>query len=255
MNMNKPKQASLFDIKAYSYSDIDLFLQCPLRYKYGVIDGLPHKYQNTYYIRIGANIHNTLKEFYEINDCKNRNFDNLIEILKPKWNKSVFKSLDESEYWFEIVESSLRNYLNIDSSYMSDITLCNEKKFHFELKGSYLTGKIDRIDKISGDDVEVIDYKTGNFLGSTEEHIKDDLQWIFYYLGSKKFFKLNPTKITFYYIFANKKISFSPNDTEINIATEKLLRIINQIKNTKDFKATPNKFCSNCLFIDKCKEK
>lgn len=281
---NKTKQES------FSYSKIALFLECPLRYKYAYKDHLRHKYQNTFYLNVGRNIHNTFKSFFAFVDSNNRNSENLIKLLRYYWKESDFKSSDESYYWFETVENSLKNYLNIDRAYCYKIETLEEQYFKFELDKNLLDGKIDRIDMISRNEIELIDYKTGDFSGNTEENIKADLQWIFYFLGSthiviKKKSKeqeekddqirsylgeiatrkanpsifvkilnkeLKPSKITFYYIVANKKISFCPDYTEIKNATDNILRVINQIKTTKVFKAKPNKECNSCSFYKSC---
>lgn len=266
----------------FSYSKIDLFLQCPFRYKCAK-DNLPHKYQNSFYIKIGRSIHHTLKSFFEFLDSKDRNSENLTKLLKYHWENPNL-NLDESFHWFETVNNSLINFLDIDKAYCSNIETLEEQYFRFELKNNILDGTIDRIDMISENEIELIDYKTGDFSGNTEENIKADLQWLFYFLGSThivlnkkskdqedkdkkvrsylgksavqknnnniiiKFLnkELKPSKITFYYILAGQKISFTPTEKEILKNTNDLIIIINKIKTTNNFEPTPNKFCDNC---------
>src|SRR4030042_2134236 len=177
--VNKKKKDS------FSYSKIALFLECPLRYKYAYIDNVKHKYQNTFYLNVGRSMHNTLKYFFDLLDKNDRNSEILAKLLKFFWDDSNFKTLDESNYWYDIMSNSLYRYLDIDKTYCSNVENLEEQFFKFELGDNILNGKIDRIDMISKNEIELIDYKTGDFSGNLVENIKNDFQWGFYFLGSK----------------------------------------------------------------------
>jgi len=123
-----------------------------------------------------------------------------------------------------------------------------ERGFSIKINGNTLVGKIDRIDDF-GDGVEIFDYKTGE--AKEKLDFEDKEQLLIYQIAAEEVFKLNPKKLTFYYLSDNKKISFLGTEKEINNLKEKIIETIEQIKNS-EFEPTPGWQCQFCDFKDIC---
>jgi DNA helicase-2/ATP-dependent DNA helicase PcrA len=105
-------------------------------------------------------------------------------------------------------------------------------------------GVIDRIDSLNGEKVEVIDYKTGSVKG--EKTLEKD-QLLIYQIAAQEVFKLQPKKLTFYYLNENKPVSFLGSDEELEKMKKKILDFIGKVKES-DFRATPSPH--NCKYCD-----
>ncbi len=123
-----------------------------------------------------------------------------------------------------------------------------EKDFSINLNGNKFVGSIDRIDKIK-DEIEIIDYKTGNVKKSLSADDKFQLE--IYNLVANKLFNITPSKLTFYYLEEGKHSSFEPKVKSLKKTEEKILNIIKRIKRSK-FKPTAGWQCQFCDYKDIC---
>ncbi|HVF69558.1 MAG TPA: PD-(D/E)XK nuclease family protein, partial [Xanthomonadales bacterium] len=117
-------------------------------------------------------------------------------------------------------------------------------------------GRIDRVDKLAGDKIEIIDYKTGkNMLD--EKKAKDDLQLSFYALAATEvkdsLLGKTPEQIvlTLHYLEANQKVSTTRSKKELEIAKAKIMEIVSEIENS-DFQCTGGMQCKNCEYKILC---
>lgn len=233
-----------------SYSRVFLFQQCQLRYKLHYKEGRPHKKQNLFYLNVGRNVHETLNRFFSsANNVRSKAA--LLDILNNKWNAQQFKDEEESDEWLKESERMLTRFFNDDELNYTPSLL--EASFKTAIDNVMLTGKMDRVDKLKNGKFEIIDYKIGERDTKIQaSDLKKDFQWVFYWLGLKNKYHLEPSKITFYYLAAGKRFSFDPRTDEVNSSVDNLKQIIKEMRSTKKFSAKPNRECMSCLFRSTC---
>ena len=115
-------------------------------------------------------------------------------------------------------------------------------------------GRIDRIDQLDDGTLEIIDYKTGAAKEKVDGEDKDQL--LIYQIAINQLPEYNnigtPSKLTYFYLNDNSKVSFLGTEKEIEKLKEKLVATIEQI-NSGDFTATPSQhICKYCNFKDIC---
>jgi DNA helicase-2/ATP-dependent DNA helicase PcrA len=115
-------------------------------------------------------------------------------------------------------------------------------------------GRIDRIDQLPDGTLEIIDYKTGASKEKVSGDEKDQL--LIYQMAAEKLPQYahigKPSKLTFFYINDNIKVSFLGTTKEIEQLQTKLIELIKQI-HEGNFTPTPNPFiCNSCDFKDIC---
>lgn len=255
-------QLSIFDFKPqeektinkilienrFFYSAINTYLTCPLQYKYQYLLKIPT--ETSAPLSFGNTIHTTLQKFYR-KFLSDKKVDEkvLIELFDNNWIPLGYHSSYHENRAKEEGKKMLINYYkNFHRPDLKIIAL--EKPFRFKLGNNYLiVGKIDRIDINKNDEIEIIDYKTGEI--PDEKKLKNDLQLTIYTLALLNDQQLKPSldKITvsYHYLQKDKKISLKKTVDEIEKAKIKIVELVEKIhQNFFDPKVGP--WCDFCPF-------
>ena len=118
----------------------------------------------------------------------------------------------------------------------------------WKLKDYTFKGQIDRIDEIEGDQVEIIDYKTGKVKEKLSREEKEQL--LIYQIAAEEVLGLKPKKLTYYFLDEGKEVTFDPME-EKEAFKEKLITQIEAIKRSK-FEPTPGFHCRYCDYKHIC---
>ncbi len=235
--------------KTFSYTQLDTFNLCPLKYKYQYILKLPTPYSSI--VSFGNSIHKTLQVFYQkFKKDPNLKEIDLINIYHKNWIPLGYSSFLQQQKNKQEGEIILKNFFNL--YHKQNIKILDiEKPFKIKiLSNIYLTGKIDRVDIINKDEIEIIDYKTGK--KPDKKKLINNPQLLLYALAAndKNLYNKKPEKInlTFYYLTKKiEKISFKKNLDEILKFKEKIIEQIKKI-NQSDFKPKVGSHCDFCPF-------
>ena len=110
-------------------------------------------------------------------------------------------------------------------------------------------GKIDRIDKLPGNRLEIIDYKTGK--RPKEKEIKENLQMTLYAMAATDpgIYNKKPEDLTlsFYFFDAQEKVTATRSEEQLKTAKERLLITARDIA-TSDFHPKVGPWCDFCDF-------
>jgi len=261
----KKSQLSIFDFKThkpsgqsstpstntsknFSYSQLNSFKTCPLQYKYLYVLKIPTLPTDS--ASFGTSIHKTLQDFYiEFIKDKKINKNRLLEIYKKTWVPIGYSSVAHESRMKKEGEKILNNYF--DKYHTKNINVLGlEKLFKIKISNDiFLTGKIDRIDGRKGNEVEIIDYKTGK--KPSERELTKSLQLSIYALAAhdKNMFskKLSDINLTFHYLQTQEKITLKKTEEELIKTKENIIEMVEEIKKNK-FPATPGKHCDFCSF-------
>lgn len=234
--------------KNFSYSQLNSFKTCPLQYKYLYVLKIPTLPTDS--ASFGTSIHKTLQDFYiEFIKDKKINKKRLLEIFKKTWVPIGYTSTAHESRMKKEGEKILNNYF--DKYHAKNINVLGlEKLFKIKISNDiFLTGKIDRIDKKNGNEIEIIDYKTGK--KPSERELTKSLQLSIYALASqdKNMFnkKLSDINLTFHYLQTQEKITLKKTEEELIKTKEDVVGMVEEIKKNK-FPATPGKHCDFCSF-------
>lgn len=227
------KTHNFFD-SAISFSRLNTYLECPRRYYYKYIKNIKEsRFGNKDALEFGNIVHSTLCEYFKKSPY---NFDkneflslyNNYENTTPTLKNELFKiKLDAFE--------SEQNKHFKDGFSVKDCELGIEAEFN----GVPIMGNIDRVD-INGDDIWLIDYKTGNIIDKS-------LQLAFYQmLYLAKFHK--ETKGYFYSLKDNKFVENKKSIDDLSCELNKL----KEISNTQICFTQNTKNCNNCPYEILC---
>ncbi|MEK7070072.1 MAG: PD-(D/E)XK nuclease family protein, partial [Patescibacteria group bacterium] len=176
-----------------SYSNIECFRNCPLKYKYQNIDKI--KAPKNIDALFGSSIHASLKFMFQRGPLY-PTLDQIVDFFRTIWEQKKLPmeagSVDssaETVYYKEGI-SLLEKFYKSNPPWNYNV-VDMESRFEFEIDDQKtgekhtISGIMDRIDKNADGSFEIIDYKTKRKMPGQYE-IDGDLQMSIYQLGLLK---------------------------------------------------------------------
>jgi len=243
-----------------SYSALEAYQTCPLKFKFREIDRI--RTPQTKEAFFGSLIHEILKILHEPSQLAIPTEEEILKIFSEKWDPSFYEDPQEETIAFAQGVKMLKNYYA--GNYPARFNIVSlETRFEAPVldKGEahIITGIIDRIDKNENGIFEVIDYKTSKKMPA-QKFVDNNLQLAVYHLGvANRWPSLveqnRPVKLSLYYLPHNEKLSTIKNAENINETKEKILGIIDKIKISsaeQSFEPNPGPLCGWCQYQPHC---
>jgi DNA helicase-2/ATP-dependent DNA helicase PcrA len=226
-----------------SASDLDLYLTCPLKYKFARVFGIPQ--EPTINQRFGILIHNVLERFHKDElEPGEDGLQRLMDLLEAGWRRSGFGTSDDELQYRDRAREAMHLYWEREREAEGE-PVWLEKKFDFQIGGHHVRGRVDRVDRLPGGEYELIDYKTGE--RKSEAQLESDLQLALYRLAAREAWKLDaPLSGSYYYVLDADKVAAptKPDDAE---RVERTVLQVAEGALSQDFEPRPSpKVCSWC---------
>ncbi|MCK4805583.1 MAG: PD-(D/E)XK nuclease family protein [Candidatus Pacebacteria bacterium] len=244
-----------------SYSSLENFKQCPLKYKLSNIDKI--KEPKSKEAIFGSYIHKVLKWFYQ-KDPHFPTLDALLKYYRDYWPQKTegfeWKNPEEEKAYFKEGLRILQEFYKRNIPHKTSV-LDLETRFEVVIdedpdksNGKHiLTGVIDRIDKLSDDTIEIIDYKTGKRMPSQKILDKNN-QLSFYAIGLKSRWpriKIEDLRLSLYFLKFNEKIDTKRTEKDLEEVKDKTIDLIHQIEKS-DFEPRSSVLCGWCGYQNIC---
>ncbi len=226
-----------------SASDLDLYLTCPLKYKFGRVFGIPQ--EPTINQRFGILIHNVLERFHKEGDDQGseEGLNRLMGLFEAGWRRTGFRSSDDELQFRDRARQAMRLYWELESESEGE-PVWLERKFDIRIGEHHVRGRVDRIDRLPGGDHELIDYKTGE--RKSEAALESDLQLALYRVAARQAWDLEASTGSYYYVLDAEKVAapVGPDDAE---RVERTVLQVGEGVLGQDFEPRPSpKVCSWC---------
>jgi RecB family exonuclease len=240
-----------------SFSALDTFKTCPLKYKYQQIDKIrtPKGPEAVF----GTLVHSTMKFIHDGNFLLPTQ-KQALEFFSKNWNPEVFEDeIQERSAFAQGIKIVQDYYKKNDANKTQIVDL--ESRFTIEIKDEekkdeshLVSGFIDRIDKTE-DGFEIIDYKTSRKLPA-QKMIDENLQLLIYLLAFlKRYPDLEKTpdkvKLSLYFLKHGTKLSSTKNESQIDEGRQAILDIIKEIEKS-DFGPRVSPLCDWCGYQENC---
>jgi DNA helicase-2/ATP-dependent DNA helicase PcrA len=195
-----------------SASDLDLYLTCPLKYKFSRVFGIPQ--EPTINQRFGILIHNVLERFHkEAAEEGEDDFARLMDLFEAGWRRTGFGSSDDELQFRDRARAAMRLYWERERESEGE-PVWLERKFDIRIGEHHVRGRIDRVDRLPDGSHELIDYKTGE--RKSEADLESDLQLALYRLAAREAWELEAGSGSYYYVLDAEKVAAptKPDDAE-----------------------------------------
>lgn len=237
-----------------SYSSLETYKTCPLKYKFQEIDKI--KTPKSKEAVFGTILHSTLN-FIHTPALLSPNMEQALDYFSRNWNSDVFESeLEERAAFSQGVQMIQDYYKKNDPSKANIVDL--ESRFQIEISEGdekhVVSGIIDRIDKTE-DGYEIIDYKTTKKM-PTQEKVDNDLQLSIYLEAflkryPKELENIDKIKVSLYFLKHGVKLTATRTVEQLEKTNTLFLDVIKQIEGGK-FEAQINPLCDWCGYQNIC---
>ncbi len=186
-----------------SASDLDLYLTCPLKYKFSRVFGIPQ--EPTINQRFGILIHNVLERFHkEEREGEEPGLTRLMELFEAGWRRTGFGSGDDELQFRDRAREAMRLYFEREREREGE-PVWLERKFDIRIGTHHVRGRVDRVDRLPGGSHELIDYKTGE--RKSEADLENDLQLALYRLAARQAWDIEASSGSYYYVLDAEKVA------------------------------------------------
>lgn len=238
-----------------SYSSLNTYGTCPLKYKYQNIDRIKEPKSKDQVF--GTLIHSVL-HYYHTPALLAPNLEQALDFFAKRWNSEVFESELEERSAFTEGVKIIERYCRDNAP--GDFTIVDlESRFSIEI-GDEATGRhtisgiIDRIDKTENG-YEIIDYKTTKKMPS-QEKVDNDLQLSIYLKAfleryPKETEHLETITVSLYYLKHGVKLSSTRTREQLEQIDREFLQVIKAIEEEK-FDPILSPLCDWCGYQKIC---
>jgi DNA helicase-2/ATP-dependent DNA helicase PcrA len=225
-----------------SASDLDLYLTCPLKYKFARVFGIPQ--EPTINQRFGILIHNVLERFHkEAGAGEEDTLERLMDLFEAGWRRTGFGSSDDELQFRDRAREAMRLYWEREREAEGE-PVWLERKFDMRIGEHHVRGRVDRVDRLPGGGHELIDYKTGE--RKSEADLESDLQLALYRIAAREAWGVEAEAGSYYYVLDAEKVAapVRPDDAE---RVERTVLQVGEGVLGQDFEPRPSpSVCSWC---------
>jgi len=244
----------------YSYSRLDAFENCPLKYKFNYIDKIKREEENIEAF-LGSRFHEVMERLYQELRFRLISLEELINYYGDLWNKNYHQNIfivkkertidDYKNLGRKCIEDYYRRYYPFNKSRI----LATERRVNIDLEGNQkylIQGYIDRIDQLADGTYEIHDYKTSNFLPD-QKQMDQDRQLALYQLGLQNLWNdVKKVNLVWHYVVFDVEIISTRSAVELELLKTDLISLIEKIEKEEEFLPKKSNFCAWCSYTDLC---
>jgi RecB family exonuclease len=243
-------------------SRLAAWLDCPRRYRLSYVDRpMPPKGPPWAHNTVGAAVHVALASWWDLPE-QGRTPEAAAGLVRQRWNPLGFRDDEQAAEWRERAADMVQRYVvNLDPT---DQPIGVERTVALKTGRLAVSGRVDRIDR-RGDELVVVDYKTGRHVLSTDD-ARGSLALALYALGATRTMRLPCTRVELHHLPSGDVIVWEHTDETLarhlgraeDIAAEAVAAQAAAAVAGSDvdtaFPPRPGSLCSWCDFVSHCPE-
>jgi RecB family exonuclease len=227
-----------------SSSAIENFRRCPQQYAFSYLWSLKEGPRAA--LSFGSVMHTTIQRFLEqLKKGVRLSFEEVQQVYETEWSSAGFEDeYQEAEY----KKDGLEQLKAFHAAMLAEPPNILEQEKGFELplgNDVILTGRMDQVNGLGRNDVEIVDYKTGK--PKKEADARKDLQLGIYALAAKEIFEWNPARLVFHYL-QNNFVQVTTRDAKQIQDAEKIVQEAAADIRARQFPPKPGFVCRSCAY-------
>lgn len=226
-----------------SFSRIDLYRSCSLRFRYTYVDKLPSVPAT--YLSFGTSIHAALEAFHDRTLFGRPALEDLHQFLYDHWDSTGYanvpraKQLDDYQRAKHVLT---RYHQRIGDDYRPAAD--TEKWFELPIGDTaVVVGSIDRVDVDDEGDFHVVDYKTGKL--RDVQAVRGSLQLALYALACEHLYGRLPATVSLDFVVAGTEVKVPLAELDLDAARQAVLDTADAVL-AERFEPNPTRLCDWC---------
>jgi len=245
----------------YSFSQIQTYVQCPLKYKFRYVDKIVPEFEENLHLILWTEVHSALEWLYnKVNNFQKPSYDELEQVFVEKFNEKANKIEVEDKQKEEFLERwkyYLKSFYDKHFPFEDIKVIWTEIQLYIDLWDNIkFQGFIDRLDK-KQDDFILTDYKTNKNLPPEDKTLYEE-QLTLYALWVKQKYQKYFQKLYGNLVYLHFEIQdfWEITDEKIKQISEKYKNLALEIETKKaeynlwNQEAFTEKENPNCKFCD-----
>lgn len=215
-------------------------------------DACPQKFMFSHYLKIptgpqpaltfGNVMHQCARRYFELRREGPVKFEQLQAYFGQVWKGAGFEDDYQEQAYKKAGLEQLRTFVSKHET-VTALPLAAEARFALDLGDVILEGRIDQINPLPDQSVELIDYKTGR--PPSQKDADKSLQLSVYALAARDQMHLNPTRLTFYSLTSNEPVRTVRTAKNLESVLHEVREVAAQIRK-QDFPPKPGFVCKYC---------
>lgn len=243
-----------------SATAVESYLECPLKFKFSHLLKIPTGPQAA--LTFGNIMHKCVRNYFELRRKSKPRFAEIEKLYLESWKAAGFEDAYQEDSYKKAGLEQLRQFVERQNGIefpTGQVRL--EEHFAFESGDIILEGRIDQISpwepeqfavgaqRVGDLPVELVDYKTGR--PRSQKEADKSLQLSVYALAARRQLKLDPVRLTLYYLTNNEAVSTLRTAKELDGALEQIREVAAKIRGML-FDPAPGFACKWCDFVPIC---
>jgi DNA helicase-2/ATP-dependent DNA helicase PcrA len=243
-----------------SATAVESYLECPLKFKFSHLLKIPTGPQAA--LTFGSIMHQCVRRYFELRRQSEPRFEDIEKFYLESWRKAGFEDSYQEETYKKAGLEQLRRFVELqNANKLPAENVRLEEHFAFEHGDIVLEGRIDQVNpwepgKPSAaakggayPPVELVDYKTGR--PRSQKEADKSLQLSVYALAAQRQLKLDPVRLTLYYLTSNQAVSTLRTAKDLDGALQQIREVAENIRGLR-FDPAPGFGCKWCDFVPLC---
>ena len=245
------------DVLTISYSQIEDYRRCPLRYRFAHVLQIP--VLPTPQLIYGNALHRAVSDFLQRRrEGLKPTLEDLERTFRATWLSEGFISPEHEAERFEAGLAALRRFYGTEKDAPAPDLV--EQRFSFLLGKDRVVGRWDRVDR-TPEGAVVIDYKSTALEDDEGEKAQrramTDLQLLVYALAYEKMYRERPAKVALHFLETGERGEVTPQPDAVNAVRAQISATAQRIRE-RHFPAEPLKpearTCRACPYGQICPE-
>jgi DNA helicase-2/ATP-dependent DNA helicase PcrA len=229
-----------------SANAVDSYSTCPLKFKLERDWKIPG--EAAVAMQYGSAIHTVLRQYYDPSPhAPQMSVDDVLASFKKEFAKAAVDDLVQRELYEKQGAEQLLTLLKSRPKESIDV-IAAELPFEFMLGKQKVKGRMDRVDRLEGNVVRVVDYKTGT--PKDRRFADESLQLSIYSMGASHL-GFTPRELVLLNLQGNEEVSTIRSPAVLQRAQQKIADVAEGITQGK-FDPTPGRHCQWCDYWKLC---
>lgn len=234
-----------------SYSQFSTYQRCPHRYWLQYVERIAVPVAPE--LHFGAAVHDALNRMYDPRQLQRPSLEEVVEAFVRAWQKrSEAVPEDKRQAYFEEGIRLLQtHYERHGAPEAGRRTATTEQIFSIPLDGRHtLTGRIDRIDVIGEQQLEVLDYKTSRKMPPVTQ-LQEDAQLALYRMAANRLYPGFEIATTLFFVLHDYQMKIAQSEEFLREIKNAILDTIVSIE-LEEFDPKPGPHCDWCAHQPYC---